>query len=209
MIGGVVRLKNAELSPHQQLCPGFAPELAPEAWYGAEGALVVAPLSHTQVGTVAGGQAVTVPLRAERDGGRPNLHNSSSSSWHGGRNWHGGCQGCGDTSTVTCRNKRPAMTSPCASPVYGMTLEGKKGEDTHMSSPCDLYSAAPYRVVPPPSALLLATAAQFTTQHCYSNPLSGPPTCTLPELLAVAAAVAAAAVVVTPSLPASAAGRLP
>jgi hypothetical protein len=73
---GVVRLRIAELSPHQQLCPGFAPELAPEAWYGAEGALVVAPLSHTKVGSVAGGQAVTVPLRAERDGGRPNLHNS-------------------------------------------------------------------------------------------------------------------------------------
>jgi hypothetical protein len=59
--------------PHQQLCPGFTPELAPEPWYGAESALVVTALSHTQVSSVAGCEAVTVPLRPEGHSGRTNL----------------------------------------------------------------------------------------------------------------------------------------
>jgi hypothetical protein len=52
-------------APHQQLRPGFTPEPAPEPWYGAESALVVTALSHTQVCSVAGCQAVAVPLRPE------------------------------------------------------------------------------------------------------------------------------------------------
>lgn len=68
-----MELLKLSVQTHQQLCPRFAPELAPEAWYGTEGALVVTPLSNTQVGGVAGGQAVTVPLRAERNRGGANL----------------------------------------------------------------------------------------------------------------------------------------
>ncbi len=46
---------------------------APEAWDGAEGAGVVAPLGHAQVGRVAGRQAHAVPLGAERHGGLAHL----------------------------------------------------------------------------------------------------------------------------------------
>jgi len=51
---------------YQQCRPGFTPELAPEPWYGAEGALVVAALSHPQVSCVSGCEAVSVPLGPER-----------------------------------------------------------------------------------------------------------------------------------------------
>lgn len=60
-------------SSHQQCSPRFAPELAPEARYGTEGTLVITPLSHPQVCSVAWCEPMAAPFRPERDGGTAHL----------------------------------------------------------------------------------------------------------------------------------------
>mmetsp|Transcript_19009 Transcript_19009/g.32523 ORF Transcript_19009/g.32523 Transcript_19009/m.32523 type:complete len:245 (+) Transcript_19009:993-1727(+) len=67
---------NQVLGLVQQCLPGLAPELAPEAWNGAEGARVVTALRDPQVRGVRGGEAHTIPLWPERDCGTADLHAS-------------------------------------------------------------------------------------------------------------------------------------